>query len=363
MGTGPSGTNRIRAFVIAYSDSSFSNPHSIVTDSDPVFDSDAFTFVGKEMDGLESRRHRAFSIAPEKAEIIFNPDAANFIRLGLIQKSRLSKVVISTKWFTGNQVPRVSLELLDSTTGAAVFQINDLELSPDSERTIEVNGVETDECLIRCFYDGGISRVRFYGAAIEAPAPRKNILEDAAIIFVSNEHYGKPSQAVSGRRLEHHMVGWESARTGLGESALFELKAPLRVSELEVDTYKHVFNAPLCCALYGGSFVDGIRATEIMKQAPRWRAEFENGAYAEPTDLRSYIYGGEYKKDPNYRGGGLSFKLSSPKDSSFRPLLPFGQLSPDALHRFKLAHKDPVTHILFMHFPNGGIHGLRIFSS
>lgn len=352
----------LKAYVIAYSDSAFSDPHQIVSHAPPKFDPDAFTFVGKEMDGLESRRHRAFSLDGAAKSITFDPEAHNSIRLGLAKKSRLNKIVISTKWFTGNQVPRVSLELIDSATGKTTGEIPSVALAPDSETEIPIDGVQADECLIRCFYDGGISRVHFYGAPLADQPLRMNLLKDADVLYVSNEHYGKPGQALTGSRAENHMLGWESARTGLGESVLFELKDPGTPSELEVDTYRHVFNSPLCCALYGGTFPKGTGASEIMSHAPKWEAIFKNGASVRPENLKDWAARAEYRQNPNYLGLPITFRLCSESTSRLKPILEFGALKPDTLNKFnRLVSSGAHTHLLFQHFPNGGIHALRVF--
>ena len=86
--------------------------HAITKSEEPVFDPDAFTIVGKEMDGFESRRFRAFSsVKSETPEMIFNPDAHDVIDLRLKNRANVFIIEISTEWFTGNQVRRASIAL------------------------------------------------------------------------------------------------------------------------------------------------------------------------------------------------------------------------------------------------------------
>ena len=57
----------------------------------------------------------------------------------------------------------------------------------------------------------------------------------------------------------------------------------------------------------------------------------------------------------------FDIELHLPDDSPWKPLLPFEALRPDTYHRFtNLQDTGPVTHMLYMHYPNGGIHGLKL---
>jgi allantoicase len=44
-------------------------------------------------------------------------------------------------------------------------------------------------------------------------------------------------------------------------------------------------------------------------------------------------------------------------------VLPFAPLTPDTYHRFSGLDSGPVTHVLYMHYPHGGIHGLKVFGT
>jgi allantoicase len=353
----------VPAFVIAYSDSAFANPHQVVSPSPPQFDPDAFTYTGKEMDGIESRRHTALHLNRDgKADgFLFTPDFFNWFEIGLKRRTNVEKLTISTRWFTGNQVPKVSVFLKDELTGAEREVLHLVNLPPDSEQQFAVTPpMVATELKVLCYYDGGITRVHCYGTPAEPMPERENLLATASISHVSNEHYGKPSQAVAGNRQVGHMLGWESARTGFGERALFQLAEAAAIDEIVVDTYMHVFNSPLSCHIYALRNTSGASNDELMKSAPRWKICFADGREVIPDNLPAYMREEQYSKEMN-GAEAFQFKLHIPEDSPWKPLVPFAPLQRDTLHRFrKLEQVGPVTHILVMHFPNGGIHGLRV---
>jgi len=354
----------VPAFVIAYSDSSFSNPHQVVSPAPAQFDATAFTYTGKEMDGLESKRHTAVHLNPEgKMDCFeFTPDFFNWFEIGLKRRTNVERLTISTRWFTGNQVPRVSVLLKDEASGVDREVLHRVALAPDSEQQFPVTppAVAT-EIRVFCYYDGGITRVHCFGEPADPLPERENLLAGASISHVSNEHYGKPSQAVAGNRQVGHMLGWESARTGFGEQALFQLAEAATIDEIVVDTYMHVFNSPMSCHVFALHNTSAASNDELMKTAPRWKLCFADGREIIPDNLPAYMKDEQYLSQTQGKPETFQFKLHIPEDSPWKALVPFALLRRDTLHRFnKLDPAGPVTHILFMHFPNGGIHGLKV---
>ena len=57
----------------------------------------------------------------------------------------------------------------------------------------------------------------------------------------------------------------------------------------------------------------------------------------------------------------FSISLKHDEGSSWIPLAPFSDLKPDTWHEIAtiLSSAQPVKHLLYMHFPNGGVHGFE----
>mgnify|MGYP006277474351 CR=1 FL=1 len=342
------------AFVVRYTDSSFTNPHEVVRPDAPENRRGRFTHMGACFWGFETRRHRGHRTGD--GVVHFDADACHELVLGLRTPAVVDGVAISTAFFTGNQVPELALDL-PAADGAWREVLARTALEPDAEHAFELPARPATEARLRCYQEGGIARVLLFGEPFaDAPPPAPNLLAGAGISHVSNAHYGDPAMAVRGARAEDHMIGWESARTGFGERALFSLAAPARCETLVVDTYLHRLNAPLCCHLFG--LPPGTDPDEAMARAPRWGVRFPDGARLVPDDLGAFVRARRWRE--GNREGRFAVELVADPDGPFLPLLPFGPLEPDRWHRFALAATAPVAHLLFLFYPNGGIHGLAV---
>ena len=346
-------TKIVPAFLIGYSNSDFTDPHDVVLPDEAPDCRTTFTHMGARYSGYETCRHKATTPNADGG-FHYDHNAHNWLTIGLKERSEIHNLRISTKWFTGNQVRAVTVTLIDELTGKHTQIIERTPLNPDSEHDFPVDKVPATECLIECYSEGGIARVHLYGSPTFEPLPRRdNLLEKATISHVSNDHYGNPAMAVAGRRLEKHMVGWESARTGFGERALFQLHQPKVIQELVVDTYLHRLNSPLSCHLFGSNDPD-------MDQAPRWKLVLADGKEIIPDNFQKYMLAQEYLSEA---GHNFEIRLHLPSQK-WIPLLATAPLSPDTYHRFRqLQSHEPVSHLLYMHYPNGGIHGLKAFEA
>ena len=339
------------AFLIEYSDSSFTNPHEVVLPDEPAECTGNFTHMGAKYWGFETSRHMPY--ARTDSGFRFNHHSTHEFLIGLTHQSTVEEIHVSTKWFTGNQVPFVSIELIDGDESEWV--VERAKLKPDEDHVFTVASIQATHCRVHCFHEGGIARVNLFGTAGEALLENENLLERASISYVSNDHYGSPTMAVEGKREQDYMIGWESARSGFGEQCVFSFDAPTAVKTLIVDTYLHRLNPPLSCHLFG--LVDDDIDT-AMKQQPRWCLQFDNGTELVPDDIQAFM------SDKSYLKLGLSefnITLKVEEDSPWIPLAPFSDLKPDTWHEIALEPAPPVKHLLYMHFPNGGVHGLKVF--
>jgi allantoicase len=350
----------IPAFLISYTDSSFTNPHEVLRADEPEYRVGTFTHMGARYYGFESKRHNATTTDVAAQRFTFDHDAHDALVIGFNDPATISVVTVSTRWFTGNQVPCISVDLFDGQQWTTVLER--VTLAPDQDHRFDIDATDAVECKVRCYHEGGISRINFFGELHADQAPRTNLLESAHISHVSNDHYGKPLDAVMGIRGVDHMFGWESARTGFGEQAVFTLAEPEAISEMVVDTYLHRLNPPLSCHAFGLTDTYADLASS-MAQRPRWSIRFDDGTLVIPEDFQDYMLTEQFLREPVSNTRQFSIALHQPDNSPWQPLLTFGELFADTYHRFTdIEYKGAVSHILYMHYPNGGIHGLKMFA-
>jgi allantoicase len=354
-------TSPIPAFLISYTDSSFTNPHEVLRADEPEYRKGTFTHMGARFWGFESKRHKATTIDVVNRRFVFNHDAHDTLVIGFAAPAQLSVITVSTRWFTGNQVPCISVDLFDGQQWTTVLER--VSLAPDQDHRFDIDLTYAVECQVRCYHEGGISRINFFGEPQQQQPARVNLLEKAQISHVSNDHYGKPLDAVMGNRGVDHMFGWESARTGFGEQALFTLAEPQAIGEINVDTYLHRLNPPLSCHAFGLTFDPALDLAACVAQRPRWSLCFDDGTLVIPEDFQQYMLSAQFLQEPVSNTRQFSIALHLPDNCPWQPLLAFGELFADTLHRFtEIESAAPVSHILYMHYPNGGIHGLKAFA-
>lgn len=347
-------TEYLPAFLVEYSDSSFTNPHEVVLPDEPKECTGNFTHMGAKYWGFETLRHRAMTRTKQGFQ--FDDEAAHDFVIGLKHHSMVEEIRVSTKWFTGNQVPSISIELIDGES--VVVVVDRATLDPDADHVFKIEKLKATRCRVLCYHEGGISRVNLFGEMGDALYEQPNLLETAEISFVSNDHYGSPAMAVAGNRSEDHMIGWESARSGFGEQCVFSFPQPIVPEVMVVDTYLHRLNPPLSCHVYG---LAGVELEAAMKQTPRWCLKFEDGTEVQPDDIQRYIKERLFLKEPVANPAKFEVMLKTPAESPWQPLVSFADLRPDAWHELKLEMQQPVSHLLYTHFPNGGVHGLKVF--
>lgn len=350
--------NALDCFLIEYSDSSFTNPHEVAQGITPPDRQGQFTHMGAQYWGFETDRHIGTEIYPTQQHFRFRPNKGHFLCLGLKTRSVVTQIDIDTRWFTGNHVPEVTVILEDADD--QVIVLSHQILRPNEPHHFVIPPTQAERCRVLCHQEGGIARVALFGEALTDPVSPINLLEQASIGHVSNDHYGHPKDAVFGNRLEDHMKGWESARSGFGEQAVFSFDQPIALKAFVVDTYLHRLNAPLSCHLFGLGPAHDL--TDSMRSIPRWSVQLETGARVVPDDFQTYMQGRHYAEEGKPWPDALIIQLDQSQSTHWQPLLPFQALKPDTYHHFDTFETAGwFQHLLFLHYPNGGIHGLKAF--
>ena len=313
--------------VALYATDEFFAPLSrMLKDSAPVFLPDEYDEHGKWMDGWESRRKRI--------------PGHDWAVIKLAVPGRIFGFDIDTSHFTGNYPPQASIEAIHYTDGDPhdgsewIELLPKTDLRPDSHHYVPI----ADRSMLRrawthvrihIYPDGGIARLRVFGAAQFDwdSVPRDEevdlayILHGGRAVDWSDAHYGEPTRLLKPGRGVNMGDGWETARRrGPGyDWAILKLGHPGTINRLVVDTAHFKGNYPDRCDLLGANLPDKV-------------GNFD------PDEIAA--------------------------SELWAPILKDAKLQMDHIHEFgadKLLARGPFTHIRFNIHPDGGVSRLRIF--
>ena len=327
-------SERVGGAALAASDEFFAPKDNLLKSSPPVFLAEKFTDRGKWMDGWETRRRRG----PGNDWCI--------VKLGF--PGRLHGVVVDTRHFKGNFPEQCSLdacavsanaskELLldDSTEWVEVLPPSDLK--GDTRNLLPINSSERfTHARLNIYPDGGVARLRVFGEVLPdwtELASRNSELDLAAVengglvVACSDMFFGSRHNLIFPGRAANMGEGWETQRRrGPGHDwALIKLGTAGAVRRVEVDTSHFKGNFPESCSL------EGCRAEATAPDVP----DVPDAPDAPDTNV------------------------------TWKEILPRTSLGPDTLHLFakELVSADPVTHIRFNIFPDGGVARLRVYGN
>jgi allantoicase len=314
-------SERVGGAAVASSDEFFAPMENLLKASRPVFREDEYTDRGKWMDGWETRRRRA----PGHDWCI--------VRLGL--PGEIRGVVVDTRFFVGNAPEACAIEACEAPAEASAAELDraawfeivpKILLAPDFENAFPaLAGRRATHVRLHIFPDGGVARLRLYGAAVPdfdrlARQPEVDLAaaeNGGLVVAASDMHFGNRQHLVFPGPPRGMKEGWETRRRrGPGHDwAIVRLGSEGVVRRVVLDTTHFKGNAPGECSL------EGLRA----------------GA-ATPEEL----------------AGG-----SAP----WREILARTAVRPDAVREFLAEVRDagPVTHARLNIFPDGGVARLRLF--
>jgi hypothetical protein len=128
---------------------------------------------------------------------------------------------------------------------------------------------------------------------------------------------------------------------------------------LIVDTYLHRLNAPLGCYLFGLPKGSEKGVNLYRPSLPGWQVEFEDGQRLETRDLAQVIQAERAKPAEAQRRLHIQMQAAP---SPWISLTSFTALKPDTFHALPIETGLACSALLFTFFPNGGIHGLRVYA-
>lgn len=312
---------RTGGIALAANDEFFAEKENLLKPGRGIFIPDKFTDHGKWMDGWETRRRRT----PGNDWCV--------VQLGL--RGIVRKIDIDTNHFLGNHPPFASLDALASSKQfpARITGIEKLRwktilkkspLNPGSQNLFEIKNDKTwTHVRLNIFPDGGVARLRVYGAVVPdwSKFKRGDVVDLAAIenggvaLACSDMFFSSMNNLIMPGRAKNMGDGWETKRRrGPGHDwIILKLGRAGSIKKIEVDTNHFKGNYPDTCS------IEGISAP---------------GASAE--------------------------KL---KSAGWKKLLPKMKLQPNERHFFEreLRKIDNCTHVRLNIYPDGGVSRLRVW--
>jgi allantoicase len=310
---------RLGAVVVTASDEFFAPAERMLNASEPEWRAGVYDAHGKWMDGWETRRRRG-------------PGFDHCV-LRLAAAGTLAVIELDTRYFTGNFPPFASVEACrvagDPDKSTAWTEV--LARSPlqgDSRRRYAVSDPGPWTHLrLNIYPDGGIARLRAYGAVHRGPMAGAASVDLAAALSgglalaCSDEHYGSMANLLLPGRGASMADGWETRRRREPgyDWVILQLGAVGRIEAAEIDT-----------AHFKGNYPHQISMHAVLLAG--------EGQGAARGDVRA--------------------------ESLYWPVLLEPQLlGADQVVRFEsqLARLGPVSHVRVNIHPDGGLSRVRLF--
>jgi allantoicase len=316
---------RLGAKGLFATDEFFAPLERMLSDVPATFDPDLYDDNGKYMDGWESRRKRV--------------PGHDWAIVKLAMPGRIFGFDVDTSYFTGNYPPHCSIEAAFIEEGSSLETVAWTEildksaLGPSAHHFFDNADRQTvwTHLRLHIYPDGGIARLRVYGAAhfdwdkvgSEEEIDLAYIFHGAKSLAWSDAHYGHPDKMLGPGRGLNMGDGWETKRRrGPGHDwAVIRLGHAGTISRVVVDT-----------AFYKGNFPD---TCELL------------GAHLP------------------HLGDALS-EADITASENWTPILPRQKLQMDHTHDFGadvVTDIGPVTHVRYAMHPDGGTMRLRLFGT
>ena len=308
---------RLGAKALACSDDFFAEMSRMLNPEPAVFVPGKYDTNGKWMDGWESRRKRG--------------PGHDWCIVRLARPGVLFGVDLDTSHFTGNYPPAIALEGCDVANGdpdanTVWFPVlAAMNLGGNAHRYVALDGAHRVSHLrVNLYPDGGLARLRVYGvpdptlAQAEADGLIDLVaaLNGGTVVAANNQHFGLASSLLIPGRGVNMGDGWETRRRREpgNDWCILALGQPGVIEAIEVDTCHFKGNYPDRCSIQATNAAGGT-AESMVTQSMFWPV-----------------------------------------------LLPEQKLQMDHQHHYRaeIVLRQPVTHVRFNLFPDGGVSRLRL---
>lgn len=305
---------------LATNDDFFAPMDNLLKAGAPVFVPDKFTDRGKWMDGWESRRKRTAG------------HDWCIVALGI--PGVLGAVDIDTSHFLGNFPSHASLDFARVTGDVArvAGQPEETDWKPALDKVLlqggghnlfAISAGPATHVRLNIFPDGGVARLRVYGAATPdfeklatagEPVDVASVVNGGLVLASSDEFFGSRQNLIMPGRPANMGGGWETRRRrGPGyDWIVIRLGTRAGIHRFSVETEHYKGNFPDACSIDAADAV-GALTEDLVTGRVRW------------TEV-----------------------------------VPASKLTPDAVRVFDTPPAD-ATHVRLNIYPDGGISRLRVF--
>jgi allantoicase len=260
---------RLGAAVISASDEFFAPAERLLGATEPEWRAGVFDAHGKWMDGWETRRRRG-------------PGFDHCV-LRLAAAGTLAVLEIDTRYFTGNFPPFASVDAcrIDGDPDTATAWTEVLGRSPlQGDRRHRFAVRETGpwtHLRLNIYPDGGVARLRAFGAVRRAAAAHAEHIDLAAalcggrVLACSDAHYGSPANLLLPGRGASMAEGWETRRRREPghDWLILQLGAVGRISAAEIDTAHFKGNYPHQLSMHA-VLLAGERDGDLRAESMYW---------------------------------------------------------------------------------------------
>ena len=351
--------NTVKLSLLEYSESSFTDPHTVVSLEEPQFDEAAYSHIGKIYEGVEPYRMGGHTVVqdvdnPKALQHHFDPNHREHIVVQLETRTKLDTLCISTKFFAGNPASHVQVTLLDDLLNEKLL-LTMPQLRPDSEHWYaDIDFTATR--IILHFKAGGITRIWAFGSKADIQPDKLTWLsKNSKVVFEEDDFFGGPDFALSDRadRSTQYMLGWETSRSAMGLQAVFPIVTG-SVKEIMIDTYRHVNNYLRSAWVFSANLPENYLLKK--EDCPRWHVTSNEGQQFSTDDLKAFF-------TEQHRGQSSipSYSIVAQPNEIWTLETTF-KLNQDAMHIQSDLHFT-ATHICIMLLPHGGLHAIKVMGT
>jgi allantoicase len=264
--------SRLGTKVVYKTDEFFAAAKRIINPWPPIFKEGVFDQHGKWMDGWETRRKRN--------------KGHDYLILKLGKQGKINKVDIDTSYFNGNQPSKVSLEAcfskkkIPNKKSNWITILNKKTTKPNSHHFFNIKNKSIfTHIKLNIFPDGGVARLRIYGAMElkknfgKGVINLTSVLNGATPIACNNEHFGRAENILAPGSGKNMGDGWETRRSRGKNFDWLILKCATQgnISTIQIDTHHFKGNYPDKCSIQASYISGKIKNTAIVAKSKKWK--------------------------------------------------------------------------------------------